>query len=134
MRYTLQLKLKLRLETKSPLQVAFVPPLSLLNQEGSLQQPARWVGLAWLGSLKNLRANTFAQVGLEQGREKVAKRAAAEVRFQKKVDGFSKWVLAAGDVTCISKPLCDFYSPKAVAVTKVAANEIVGAWLLFQVD
>lgn len=42
--------------------MAVVFPLSLLNQEDSLQQPAYWLFLAWRGSLKNQRTNTFALV------------------------------------------------------------------------
>lgn len=101
--------------------MAFVSPLSLLNQEDSWQQPTCWVFLAWLGSLNSQRANTFAW--LEQGRKKKAER---EVRLlHKKVDGLSKWALAAIDVTCTSKLLCVLYSPKVAALSNLAANEAV---------
>ena len=42
--------------------MAFVSPLSILNQEDSLQQPLCWIFLAWTGSLKNQRAKTWAPV------------------------------------------------------------------------
>lgn len=87
--------------------------------------------MAWLP--KNPGANTFAL--LEQGRERVAERGCREVSLlQKKVDGFSKWSLAAIDVTCISKLLCDFYSPKVAALKNRATNEVVWLWLPFRAE
>lgn len=97
--------------------MAFVFPLSLLNREGSSQQPSHrgggWGVPARPGPLKSQRAKHSPQSDLQQGREGVAEGAAAEVRLlPKKVDGFSKWVLAAIGVTCISKLLCGLYSPE----------------------
>lgn len=60
--------------------MVFVSPLSLLNQEDSLQQPPRWVFLAWSGSPKSQRANTFAPVAFGTRQGEAARRTAVEVR------------------------------------------------------